>query len=216
MLHQSNLWKAKTEIKCVKDPAGWYLALEFHEGNLITIRVTQSDRRQDAFMQGLIEQIIGNGPPGDDSGIDDLGLIDGFRMRISLENPAPLLNARNSFQRKVIVGVLDSEEEATEENLLSILQAVQRWLQKPENNRFGTRVFIREPGWNLTPPEPLPLRKIDHVLQYNEIVRLIGGLFDNVDSTWYPNNVEAASLFFTEGHIPFEAGGQAAAANNNP
>ena len=148
--------KPKKEIKCVKDPAGWYLALEFHEGNLITICVTQSDRRQDAFMQGLIEQITGNAAPGGDAEIMELGLVDGFRMRISLENPGPLLNARNTFQRKVIVGVLDSDQEPTDETFLGILQAIQRWLQRPENNRFGTRVFIPT-GWNLTPPDPAPL-----------------------------------------------------------
>ncbi|CAB9525216.1 hypothetical protein SEMRO_1645_G288270.1 [Seminavis robusta] len=135
----------------------------------------------------------------------DLGLINGFRMRISLQNPGDLLNARNTFQRKAFVGVLDSDEESSEEHLLSILQTVQRWLQKPENNRYGTKVFIKQPGWNLTPPDPLPLRKIDHVLTYAEIVRLIGGLFDGVGNSWAVNNMEAASLFFTEGHIPFEA-----------
>ncbi|CAB9528244.1 hypothetical protein SEMRO_2179_G317920.1 [Seminavis robusta] len=139
-------------------------------------------------------------------------------MRRSLQDPAPLLNSSNTYQQKVFVRVLDPDE-TSESDLLAALQVVQRFLQKAENNRYGTKVFIRQPGWNLTSTEPSPLRKIDHVLQYSEIVRLMNSLFDNVNASWAINNMETASLFFTEGHIPFEAindlGFPVDAVNNN-
>ena len=58
-----------------------YLFIELLEGNLVAVTMTESDKRQDGFLQSMINQITGNGNENDDtaSGIMDLGLIDGFR-----------------------------------------------------------------------------------------------------------------------------------------
>ena len=57
----------------------------------------------------------------------------------------------------------------------------------------------------MTPPYPAPLPKLDHFIQYREIVRIVNDLFENVDGSWAVNNRESADCFFTAGYIPFLA-----------
>ncbi len=193
--------KSKNAIrqKKAKDP-GWYLCGKLHQGCIMSIQITNSTFRTDAFFQPLIEKIASD----DEDEINQIGLLGAYGMRISLENASALTNGSNGYQRRAFVCVLD-EDEANAETMLAKLQVIKRFLEQPENNRYDTRVFIEQPGWDLTPPEPAPLSKLDHVFQYREIVRIIGSLFDNVDATWAVNNQESADCFFTAGYIPFDA-----------
>ena len=124
-------------------------------------------------------------------------------MRKSLEDSDPLMNAKNGYQRKAFVRVLD-EDETSLAHRLQGLNVIKEFLERTENNRYGTKVYIPA-DWDLTPPEPNPLPKLDHFLQYREIVNVIKDIFDNVDGNWAVNNMESAVAFFTEGHVPFAA-----------
>ena len=88
---------------------------------------------------------------------------------------------------------------------MEALKVIKECLEHEENNKYGTKVYIPEPGWDLTPPDPEPLKKLDTVIQYKEIVRVINELFENVDGNWAVNNPETAAAFFTESYIPFGA-----------
>lgn len=182
-----------------KEP-GWYLRAALYSGNLAAFQITTSDFGNDAFTQPLIEKLATD----DQDDINQIGLLGAYYMRVSVSNPAALLNSKNGYQRKAFLCVLE-ENECNAESLLSKVETIKRFLEKPENNRFGTKVFIQEPGWDLTPPDPAPLPKLDHILQYRHIATVIRILFDNVDSTWAVNHRDSADLFFTQGHIPYEA-----------
>ena len=47
--------------------------------------------------------------------------------------------------------------------------------------------------------------KLDHFLQYKEILSVLKRIYNVVDMTWYANNQDWVDCYFTEGHIPFEA-----------
>jgi len=57
--------------------------------------------------------------------------------------------------------------------------------------------------WDLTPPEPNSLPKLNHFMQHQEIVNVIKDIFDHVDGHWAVNNIKSVAIFFNEGHIPF-------------
>lgn len=192
--------KSKSLIKLTKLAPGWYLRSRHVDGDIELIEICLSDLVNDAYSQPLIEKLSS----GDEDEINQQGILGSFYRRVSLENGNGLLNVKNSYHRKFFVRVLD-ENETSAESRLECLKIIKRFLEQRENNRYGTAVHIQMPGWDLTPPEPSPLPKLDNYLQYGEIVKLIKDLFDNVDGTWAANNMESAMCFFTEGHIPFAA-----------
>ena len=192
----------KKAIKQVKPlEPGWCLRCTLYEGCIMGIQITTSNLTNDACFQPLVEKLLTD----DEDEINQIGLLVGaYYMRVSLTNGNPLLNSGNGYQRRAFVCVLD-EDEANSAAMLSKLQVVKRFLEQPENNRYGTKVFIREPGWDLTPPEPAPLPKLDHTFQFREIKRILESLFDDVGPDWAVSNRESADCFFTAGHIPFQA-----------
>jgi hypothetical protein len=193
--------KNKKAIKQSKPiEPGWYLRATLYQGCVMCVQITTSNFGNDAYFHPLISKIASD----DEDEINLIGLLGAYYMRISLTNPCALLNASNGYQRKAFLCVLD-EDEATPEIMLSKLEVIKRFLEQPENNRYGTKVFIQQPGWDLTPPHPAPLPKLDHTLQYKEIVRIINDMFDNVDGNWAVNNRDSAGCFFTAGYIPFQA-----------
>ena len=136
----------------------------------------------------------------DDHPIMDLGLIGPYGMRKSLQDGTPLLNNRNTYQRKVYIRLLDSGED-NDETRLAGLNVIKDFLSLECNNKYQTEVFIQDPGWDITPPgETLP--KSDMYIEYNDIVKMINDMFPNVDHTWAAANMEAAMCFFHENHIP--------------
>lgn len=186
--------------KCKPKEPGWYIRASLYSGNMACFQITTSDFANDAFTQRLIEKLATD----DQDDINQIGLLGAFYMRKSLSNSDPLLNSKNGYQRKTFVAALE-EDECNAESLLSKVETIKRFLERPQNNRFGTKVFIQQPGWDLTPPDPAPLPKLDHILQYRQIALVLRILFDGVDGTWATSHRETADLFFTPGHIPFEA-----------
>ena len=195
--------KPTGEIQQTKLPPGWHLHEILCEGHLTVIQITNSSMTQDAFSQPLTDALANREPTQQADPIKDNGIVGSYFMRKSLEDGDPLMNAKNGYQRKAFVRVLD-EDETSLAHRLQGLNVIKEFLERTENNRYGTRVYIPA-DWDLTPPEPNPLPKLDHFLQYREIVNVIKDIFDNVDGNWAVNNMESATAFFTEGHIPFAA-----------
>jgi hypothetical protein len=104
----------------------------------------------------------------------------------------------------VFVRLLDEDEDVPEKRLKA-LRVVKEFLEEEGNNRFNTAVFLNPASFDLNPPPPAEHPKIDHFLQYLDIVKIIKETFNNVDGTWAANNMEDAMFYFTEGHIPFAA-----------
>jgi hypothetical protein len=193
--------RSKADILKSKGSApGWYLRSALLQGGLELIIITTQTMVDDAFFQNLITKIN----EGDDSGpIGQLGFLGAFVMRISLNNPNALLNAKSKYKRRAFIRVLDEGEEGDDDRLAA-LRVVKGFLEEYNNNKYGTPVFIQEPGWNMTASlQELP--KVDNYLQYSEIVKIIKQMFEGVDSTWATNNATAAECYFTQGHIPFQA-----------
>ena len=131
-----------------------------------------SNKVDDAYTQKLIEKL--NEP--DDSAICNIGLMGSFFMCVSLYDSNPLTNQKNNYQRKLYLRVLDSDEDTTTTNRLAALQVIKSFLEETANNKYGTKVHIQVPGWDLTPPSPQALPKLDHYLQYGEIVKVASRL----------------------------------------
>ena len=194
--------KSKADILKAKGAAsGWYLWSTLVQGGLEVIMITTQTKKDDAFFQNLVTKI--NEGDGTEA-VESLGLIGAYFMRISLSNPDKLLNNnKKKFQRRAIIRVLDEGEE-TDACRLAGLKVIKEFLEKYENNKYGTPVYILEPGWNLTAGvQEIP--KVDNYLQYSEIVKIINKIFDDVNSTWATDNPTDAECYFTEGYIPFEA-----------
>jgi hypothetical protein len=200
--------KQKKDIKPSTEAQnnGWFLKAEMLCGLLELITVTTSSGVEDGYINPLIVVLntqsddVGAVPP-----ILNQGLMGGFFMRISLTNTDRLMNIKKGvighFQRKAFIRVVD-EGEDTPEHRLTSLKVIKAFFEEASNNKFGTKVHIQEPGWDLT---NTPLRKLDNHLEYREIVKIVKELFLNVDGNWALNNMESAMCFFTAGHIPVAA-----------
>jgi len=171
--------------------------------------ITLSSLMDDAFVHNLI-QLLENPPVDDDStpleeetAMLQMGLWGAARMRVSLTNPSTLSNIRTTYARKAFIQIIDPEE-ATEEHALEACKTFKRFFELQKNNKHGTKVFIRQPGWLLNVPNH-PLPKIDNYIIHSDIVAIVQDMFDGVDGNWAANNMEAAMAYFTEGHIPHSA-----------
>lgn len=178
----------------------WYICGALLDGNLAYFTVTQSDPGQDAFTQRLIEEIQDSNST---AAVCDLGILGGFYMKVSLTDERPLTNVKDEYMRKAFV-ILMEENEMNQEGLFAKLQVVKSFLELPTSNKYKTKVIIPK-DFDLTPPEPTPLAKLDHFLQYKELLNVLKRIYNVVDMTWYQNNQEWTDCYFTEGHIPFEA-----------
>ena len=181
-------------------PAAWYLTASLLDGQLAYFTVSAADPGNDGYSQTIVEALALKEHP-----LRDEGLFASLYMSQG-RNGAPLRNKKNDYMRKCFV-ILMKPEEHNSETLLSKLEVVKKFLELPENNRFGTKVVLNDPEheWDLTPPMDQPLPRLQDVVQYKEILKAIGMLFASVDRHWCENNEEAAWAYFHEGHVPLEA-----------
>jgi hypothetical protein len=199
--------KSKDQIKrAPKSISGWYLRSILLDGGVECIFITTSSLVEDAFTNQLIVALNNNDPePSHDEPILTIGLLGAYYMRVSLENPGRLMNIKNGvpgdYQRKAFVRVID-EGEDDQVVRLAALKVVKAFLEEPKNNKYGTKVFIQEPGWDLT---VTPLWKLDNYLEYKEIIKIIKDVYSNADGNWAASNLDAALAYFTRGYIPVEA-----------
>lgn len=207
---------AKAVKRKTKLPAGWCISCRNVLGFMRIITMTLSSMEDDAYSYNLTK-LLESGPDAETeervpvslneteavAAMLELGLWGTANMRVSLTNPSPLTNSKNTFTRKAFIQIIDPEE-ATEENALETCKAFKRYFELQTNNKFGTQVFIKQPGWCLDVPGA-PLPKIDNYIVYDDIVSIIKDMFEGVDRNWGANNMEAASTYFTKGHAPYEA-----------
>ena len=193
--------KSKSDILKNKGKAvGWYLRSVLLEGNLELTTITTQTGQDDGYFQPLVKKLEeGDG----NDGVEKIGLIGAFYMRISLKNPGKLENSKKKFQRRAFIRVLD-EGEDTVECRLAGLKVIKEFLERSANNSYGTPVFIVEPTWNMN-GELKDIPKVDHYLEYNEIVKIMKKLYDDVNPDSATENPTDAEFFFTDGYIPFRA-----------
>ena len=189
--------KSKKDCKKNKNKPGWHLRCLRFEGGVGAVFFTQSDFINDAHNKPIVDSIA------DDSD-DTLPLHSAVTLRRSLTNDQALTNAKDTCRRRVFLQVLDEGDE-TDDACLETLKAVKAFMEKKENNRFGTQVFIQEPGWNMNGSNGT-LPKLDKCVLHDDIVGFIKDCFEGADEPgWAEGNKEAAMCHFTEGHIPFKA-----------
>jgi hypothetical protein len=199
--------KSKDQIKrSPKSSSGWYLRSILVEGGLECIFITTSSFMEDAYTNPLIVTLSNSEPdPNCDEHILTIGLMGAYYMKVSLQNPGRLMNIRNGlvgeYQRKAFVRVIDEGDDDPAQRLAA-LKVIKSFLEDPKNNKYGTKVFIQEPGWDMT---VTPLRKLDYYLEYKEIVKIIKDIYSNVDGNWGVENLDSALAYFTRGYIPAEA-----------
>jgi hypothetical protein len=71
----------------------------------------------------------------------------------------------------------------------------------PGNNKYGYDYVVNE-GSDLMPPNAGDLESLDNYVQDDMIVTLIMNVYENTDQTWYNNNHESVSNFFSGPTFP--------------
>ena len=147
-----------TEVKKTKPRAsGWHIQACLCDGLLAYFTVTLPDPANDAYTQPLTE-IVGSNEEEIEHDVTEIGIIGSFFMRRSRKDNSALKNKKNDFTKKAYVLLLDTDEH-NPEVLYQKLEIVKDFLEQPENNRFGTKVFLDKDTFDLTPPESEPLPK---------------------------------------------------------
>lgn len=195
--------KSRTEALNGKVPVGWHIRSVLVQGGLEVIFLTQSDFANDCY--GIVEVasfLREKRAKGEfDHPIMKIGLLGQYYMIHSLKNQDRLLEKKGVYQRKCLVRVLDPEEE-TPIARGKALQVVKAFLQEKQHNQYTTAVHLNQDTFDIT-PDPMP--KLDHYVQFLDIVKILKDLFDGVDSGWAVNNMESALTYLTEGHVPIDA-----------
>ncbi len=128
------------------------------------------------------------------------GLIIVCHRRVSQENNMPKTNINNEYPRKFIVGTYD-EQTAGHQNRLIVLRAVQDFMMRSENNKFGHEYIVDEVTSDLTPANG-QLEVVDNYLLDNAIVHFIHAIYEDVSPAWYSQNLELALEYFTPPNFP--------------
>ena len=161
---------------------------------LIWIDATPGD---DGYGQKLFDFIT------NEQGFRSEGILTVVRRRVSLENPALLLNAKNSYTRRCIVRLTD---ESTHASRLAILHALQGFLVHPSRNLFNYQ-YIVDDASDLT-PNSNALQPMDHFLQDRDIVKLMEETLEDTGIGWYAENSDCALDFFSGPTFPQDAIGR--------
>lgn len=156
--------------KSAKLPPGWYIRSCKVFGGIRLVYVTLSSLVDDAYIHTAVTKLSEVEQDGaEDNELFNYSLWGAADLRISLTNPNPLKNSRNGYTRKVFVQMMDPEDEPDEKGL-ELCNVFKHFFEQRANNKYETKVFIPEPGWNLDNPDPsVPLPKLDNFLVYKDI-----------------------------------------------
>jgi hypothetical protein len=113
---------------------------------------------------------------------------------VSQADNSVLANTNNSFPRRVIIWSV-GEEGSTHENRISILRALQAFLVRTNNNKFGYAYIVNKES-DLTPVVHTKLEPMEHYIHDMVIVNLMCRAFEDTGSGWYTANTESALDFF--------------------
>jgi hypothetical protein len=122
------------------------------------------------------------------------------KRRVSQADNSVLANANNLFPRRVIIRSV-GEEGSTHESRLSILRALQSFLVRADNNRYGYAYIVNKES-DLTPAVETDLEPMDHYIHDMMIVNLMCSVFEETGSGWYAANTENALDFFSGPTFP--------------
>ena len=148
----------------------------------------------DGFGQRLFDHITNN------NGFRNEGILMVAKRRVSQADNSVLANANNSFPRRVIIRSV-GEEGSTHESRLSILRALQSFLVRADNNRYGYAYIVNKES-DLTPAVETDLEPMDHYIHDMMIVNLMCSVFEETGSGWYAANTENALDFFSGPTFP--------------
>ena len=117
-----------------------------------------------------------------------------------------LLNSKSSYQCKVFCVHLMEMKQLFKLCFQSLEEIIKAFLEQTGNNRYdGTKVFIQQPRWDLTPPNPAPPLLKLFSISTEKLFSLLINFFENFHGPWATNICESADCFFSAGHIPFQA-----------
>jgi hypothetical protein len=148
----------------------------------------------DGFGQKLYEHISNN------NGFRAEGILMVAKRRVSQVDNSVLYNASNTYPRRVIIRSVE-EGESTHESRLAILRALQTFLVRSDNNKFGY-AYIVDNDSDLTPPVEADLEPMDHYIHDMIIVNLMCSVFEDTGNGWYAANTGSALDFFSGPSFP--------------
>jgi len=151
----------------------------------------------DGFGQRLFDHVTNN------NGFRNEGVLMVAKRRVSQADNSVLANVNNSFPRRVIIRSV-GEEGSTHENRISILRALQAFLVRTDNNKFGYAYIVNKES-DLTPQVDTELEPMDHYIHDMVIVNLMCRVFEDTGSGWYAANTDSALDFFTGPTFPLYA-----------
>jgi hypothetical protein len=170
---------------CVVGASGW-LPLSTRE-----LSVAMSN---DGFGQKLFGNIT------DNNGFRDEGILMVAKRRVSQADNSVLCNANNTYPRRVIIRSV-GEDGSTHASRLAILRALQAFLVRTDNNRFGYAYVVNDES-DLTPTLEKDLEPMDHYIHDMLIVNLMCSVLEETGSGWYAANSDSALDFFSGPTFP--------------
>ena len=195
-----NRCSKKEVMQAQKLPQGWHLRSSLCQGDIEVVLINLSDLQNDAYFQPMVNAIANKTLP---EYLKEHGLMGAFFCCKSVAENSPLHQPRSNFQSRCLVHFLEPEE-TTPAACLQALESIKKFLEEKDNNKYETPIHIMDPGWDITPKTGIP-PKLDHFLQYGEVMKVLHLLYEGIDATWAVENKDNADLFFTPGYIPFKA-----------
>ena len=148
----------------------------------------------DGFGQKLFANIT------DNNGFRDEGILMVAKRRVSQADNSVLCNANNTYPRRVIIRSVE-EEGSTHASRLAILRALQAFLVRTDNNRFGYAYVVNDES-DLTPTLEKDLEPMDHYIHDMLIVNLMCSVLEETGNGWYAANSDNALDFFSGPTFP--------------
>lgn len=190
--------KARADIKIsgtksMRKP-NYYIKVDALAGNLEVYWI-QVDANNDAYQAHLHKAIE------EDPFWHNLGFVAVARRRHSPKVNEFLVNTKDQYPRKVMVRVLEPDEESTVQGRQKTLHHIRNFCMVPSNNRFSYDYIVDDES-DLTPEIDIHRARCDSYLQDFIICNLIKGLYDKVDKEWYTNNEETAHYYWSGPDYP--------------
>lgn len=179
--------------KSMRKP-NYYLKVDTLMGNLEVYWI-QVDAHNDAYQAHLHKAIE------EDPFWHNLGFMAVARRRISPNNDEFMTNMKDQYPRKVMVRVLEPDEQSTPAGRQLSLQHIKNFCMTPSNNRFSYEYIIDESS-DLTPEKYDHYARCDSYLQDFVICNLVKGLYDDAGPAWYEVNNETARMYWSGPDYP--------------
>jgi hypothetical protein len=148
----------------------------------------------DGFGQKLFDHIT------NDAGFRAEGILAVTKRRVSLEDSSVMTNVKDTYPRRMMIRSVD-EGTSTHASRLAVLRALQAFLVRPENNKFGY-AYVVDDASDLTPTHEADLEPMDRFLHDETIVNMMCLVFEGTGPGWYAANRLSALDFFSGPNFP--------------